>query len=177
MFLPRDWKRRVLYLARLDNHRQHILQSQISKLAPKNVRRMVKYMGHKGFPGNMREAFKIPRQHFLKSFSPPEVNKRKIPKLIVLGHTSEIANVLPLRGLFMCQKTLAYILPSCQESRKNIVKSIPRLKLGETLDITSLNITAVGRDVERNYACICNDKNWSEYTVCIKDSSTMCIDH
>ena len=29
----------------------------------------------------------------------------------------------------------------------------------------------MGRDVEQKYTWICNDKNWSEYTVCIKDSS------
>ena len=171
MFLSRDWKRRVLYLAGLVNHRPHLPRSHISKQAPKNVRRMIKYVGQEGLPENMREAFKILRQHLLKSFPPPKVKKGKIPKLIVLGYTSEIANVLPLRGLLMRQNTLAHIPPSCQEFREINSKSTPCFKNGETLDRTFLNITAVGRDVEQNYTCICDDNNWSEYTVDIKDSS------
>ena len=91
---------------------------------------MTKYVGQEGVPGNMREAFKILRQHFLKSFPPPEVKKHKIPKLIVLGYTSEIANVLPLQGLLMRQVyILTHIPPLCQEFRDIIVKSLPCLKV------------------------------------------------
>ena len=71
----------------------------------------------------------------------------------------------------MRQNVLAHIPPSCQEFREIISKSIACFKYGETLDRTFLNITAVGRDVEQNHTCICNDNNWSEYTVCLKDSS------
>ena len=111
MSLSRDWKRRVLYLAELDNQRQRLVKPHISKLVPKNVRRVIKNVGQEGFPGNLREAFKILRQDFLKSFPPPEVKKREIPKLVVLGYASEIANVLPLRGLLMRQNILAHALP------------------------------------------------------------------
>ena len=64
-------------------------------------------------------------------------------------------------GLLMRQNILAHIPPSCQEFREIIVitKSIPCFKCGETLDITVLSITAVGRDVEQNCTCIRNDKS------------------
>ena len=63
----------------------------------------------------------------------------------------------------MRQNMLAHVPPSCQEFREIIVKSIPCFKYGKTLDVTFLNITAVGRGVEQNYRCFCYDKNWSEY--------------
>ena len=84
MFLSRDWKRKVFYLAELVNHKPHLVQSHISKLAPKRVRRMIKFAGQEGVPGNMREAFKILRQHLpCKVVATTGGEKTRNPKLIV----------------------------------------------------------------------------------------------
>ena len=58
--------------------------------------RMIKYIGQNGIPGNVQKAFNALRKRYLSSFPAPSVQPVKVPKLIVTGFTSEIANVVPL---------------------------------------------------------------------------------
>ena len=120
MFLSRDWKRRILYFAGLVNNRPHLVQSYLSKLAPKTLLRMIKYGGRQGAPGNVQQAFNVLRKQFLKSFPSTEVKKRTFPKLIIMGYTSEIVNVVRLRGLLMRPNILSQIPPTCQAFRECI---------------------------------------------------------
>ncbi|MEP3682181.1 MAG: GIY-YIG nuclease family protein, partial [Ekhidna sp.] len=129
-FSSRDWKRRVDYFTGLVNNKPHLVEKYISKLAPKTLLRMIKHVGQQGIPGNVQQAFNTLRKHFLKSFPPPEIKERKIPKLVVTGFTSEISNVVPLRGLFMRPNILSNIPPSCQEFRECIIKSVLCFKYG-----------------------------------------------
>ena len=119
MFLSRDWKRRPLHLVGLVNHKLHQVQSHISNLALKNVRRMVTHVGQEGVPGNMRDAFKILGQQLLKSFPPPEAKNRKFPKLIVLGYTSKIGQRTSLTGITSASKYISSYSPPYVRNSRN----------------------------------------------------------
>ena len=97
---------------------------------------MIRYIGRQGVPGNVQQAFNILRKQFLKSFPSTEVKKRTLPKLIIMGYTSEIANVIRLRGLLMRPNIQSHIPPTCQGFRECIVKPIACFKYGETMDGT-----------------------------------------
>ena len=117
IFLSRDSKRRILYFAGLFNNRPHLVQSYLSKLAPKTLLRMIKYIGRQGVPRNVQQAFNIVRKQFLKPFPSTEVEKRTFPKLIIMGYTREMANVVRLRGLLMRPNILSHIPHTCQAFR------------------------------------------------------------
>ena len=130
-----------------------------------------------GISGHTQKAFNVLRKYYLSSFPPPSVKPLRAPKLVVVGFTSMIANVDPLRGLFMRANTLSHIPPECVGFRECIVKSIPCFKHGDTLDNCFLNATAVARDDEQNYHCICANPSLSEYVVRIKDGSDWCLNN
>ena len=102
------------------NNRPHLVEPYLSKLAPKTLLRMIKYVGRQGVPANVQQAFNILRKQFLKSFPSTEVKKRTFPKLIIMGYTSEIVNVVRLRGLLMRPNILSQIPPTCQAFRECI---------------------------------------------------------
>ena len=89
-----------------------------------------------------------------------------------MEYTSEIVNVVRLRGLLMRPNNLSHIPPTCQPFRECIVKSIPCFKYGDTMDGTFLNTSIVGRDENQEYHCICAGPFWSKYDVCVEDGST-----
>ena len=99
------------------------MDTYISKLAPKTLLRMIKHAGQQGIPGNVQQAFNVSRRHFLKSFPPPEIKERKIPKLNVTVFTinGDISNVVPSRGLLMLPNILSNIPPSCRAFRECIL--------------------------------------------------------
>ena len=131
---------------------------------------MIKYIiGRQGVPGNVQQAFNILRKQMLKYFPSTEVKKRTFPKRIIMGYTSEIVNVVRLRGLLTRPNILSHIPPTCQAFRECIVKSIPCFKYGGNMDGTFLNTSIVGRDENQEYYCICAEPFWSKYAVCIKD--------
>ena len=142
----------------------------MSQLAPKNILRMLRYIGQNGISGHSQKAFNVLRKHDLKPFPPPSVKPLRAPKLVVMGFTGMIANVVPLRGLFMRTTILSHIPPECVGFRECIMKSIPCFKYGDTLDNCFLNATAEARDVQ-NYHCICANPSMSEYVVRTKDGS------
>ena len=67
-----------------------MVQSYLSKLAPKTLLRMASTLGDKGVPGNVHQAFNILIKQLLKSFRSTEVKKRTFSKRIIMGYTSEI---------------------------------------------------------------------------------------
>ena len=174
MFLSRDWQRRINYFAGLVNNRPHLVDSYILHLAPRNLLRMIKYIGQHGIPGNVQNAFNVLRKRYLSSFPTPSVQPVKVPKLIVMGFTSEIANVVPLRGLLMRPNILSRIPPVCVGFRESITETIPCFKYGQTLDSFFLNASAVARDINQDFQCVCENSRWSKYAVCIKDGS-LCV--
>ena len=89
-----------------------------------------------------------------------------------MRNTSEIVNVVRLRGLLMRPNILSNFPPTCQAFRECIIKSIPCFKCDDTMDGTFLNTRIVGRDENQEYHCICTEPFWSKYGVCIKDGST-----
>ena len=84
-FSSRDWKRRIDYFKGLVDNRPHLVETYISKLAPKTLFRLIKHVGQQGIPGNVQQAFNVLRRHFLKSFPPPEITERKIHKPYCYG--------------------------------------------------------------------------------------------
>ena len=94
-------------------------------LAPRNLLRMIKYIGQNGIPGNVQKAFNVLRKRYLSSFPTPSVDPVKVPKLIVMGFTSEIANVAPLRGLLMRPNIFSRIPPVFVGFRESITETIP----------------------------------------------------
>ena len=89
------------YIAGLVNNRPHLVDSYILHLGPRNLLRMIKYIGQHGIPGNVQKAYILLRKRYLSSFPTPSVYPVKEPKLTVMGFTSEIANVVPVRELLM----------------------------------------------------------------------------
>ena len=152
VFLSWDWQRRMNYFAGLVNNRPHLVDSYISHLAPRNLLRTITYIGQHGIPGNVQKAFNVLRKRYLSSFPTPSVQPVKGPKLIVMGFTSEIANVVPLRGLLMRPNILSRIPPVCVEFRESITLTIPYFKYGLTLDSFFLNASAVARDISRIFS-------------------------
>ena len=68
-----------------------------------------------------------------------------------MGYTSEIVNVVRLRGLLTRPNILSHIPPTCQAFRECIVKSIPCFKYGGNMDGTFLNTSIVGRDENQEF--------------------------
>ena len=56
----------------------------------------INYIRQNGIPGNVLKAFNVLRKRYLSSFPAPSVQPVKMPKVIVMGFTYEIANVVPL---------------------------------------------------------------------------------
>ena len=54
------------------------------------------------------------------------------------------------------------------------METIPCLEYGETLDSFFLNVSAVARDINQNFHCICGNPRCSKYAVCIEDGS-LCV--
>ena len=113
------------YYAGLVNHRQHLGDSYILHLAPINMLRMIKYIGQNGIRGNVQKAFNVLRKRYLTSFPAPSVQPVKVHKFIFMGFTSEIANVVPLRGLLMRPNILSRKPPVCVGLRESIMETIP----------------------------------------------------
>ena len=112
------------------------------------------------------------RKQFLTSFPLTEVKKRTFPKLTIMGYTSEIVNVVRLRGRLTRPNILSHIPPTCQAFWEYFVKSILCFKYGDIMNGTFLNTSIVGRDENQEYHCICAEPFWSKYAVCTKDGST-----
>ena len=72
-----------------------------------------------------------------------------------MGYTSEIVNVVRLRGLLTRPNILSHIPATCQALREYIVKSTACFKYGDTVDGTFFNTRIVGRDENQAYHCIC----------------------
>ena len=141
-------------------------------LAPRNKVRMndtINYIGQNGIPGNSQKAPNVLRKRYLSSFPAPSFQSVKVPKLIVMGFTSEIANVVPLRGLLVRPNILSKMPPVCVGFRESIVETIPCFTYGETLDFFFLNASAVAPDINQNFQCIRGNSRGSKYAVCIKD--------
>ena len=107
---------------------------------------MIRYIGRQGVPGNVQQAFNILRKQFLKPFPSTKGQKRTFPNLIIMGYTSEIVNVVRLRGLLVRPNILSHIPPTCQAFKECIVKSIPCFKYGDTMDGTFLNTSNEARE-------------------------------
>ena len=71
MFLSRDWLRRVNYFTGRINNRPYLVEQNMSQLAPKNILRMLRYIGQNGISGHSQKAFNVLRKHDLKAFPAP----------------------------------------------------------------------------------------------------------
>ena len=70
-----------------------MVQSYLSKLAPKTLLRMASTLGDKGVPGNVHQAFNILIKQLLKSFRSTEVKKRTFSKWIIMGYTLSLIHI------------------------------------------------------------------------------------
>lgn len=175
-FLSRDWKRRWDYLTDLATSRgyQAKIKRYLNKLKLKTVRCMLRYIGQQAISPEQREPFKRLRLRYLNMFPEPSMPVKTPPRLLILGFTSAVANVVPLRGILMRQNLLSLMPLSARQIRDSIIKTVPGFKYGETTDRMLLNSTNVGREVGRDCECICGDDHWSQYSVELKDK-TFCV--
>ena len=54
------------------------------------------------------------------------------------------------------------------------METISCFKYGQTLDSFFHNASAVARDINQDFQCICGNSRWSKYAVCMKDGS-LCV--
>lgn len=97
------------------------------------------------------------------------------PRLLILGCTSAVANVVPLRGILMRDNILSLLPPCARVFREIVAQTVPRFKYGQTTDRMFLTGTGVGREIDRDCTCICNDAHWKQYAVVVKDGSTCVV--
>lgn len=151
------------------------MDAYIESLAKKNMLRMITYVGQKGITEDVLLAFKRLRKEYLASFPPALVKQRKVPQLVVIGFTSNIADVLPLRSILMRPNILSHIPSELAEFKDAVQRIIPCFKYGERSEGMYINTTAVARDANQHeYRCLCNDEWWQKYAVLMKDG-TRCM--
>lgn len=173
-YLSRDWKRRWTYIISLDKISGAAVQLYVDKLKPKTVRCMLKYISQEAFSREQFHPFKRLRAKYLDQFPSPEMPTKKRPKLLILGYTSKLADVISLRGILMRPNLLSLIPPEARKVRDVIHQTVPGFKYGDVTDRMFLNGTRVGRDLERKSTCICTDPHWKKYAMKIFDG-TSCV--
>ena len=98
---------------------------------------------------------------YLSKFPVTNVTVRRPPLLQIVGYTSALADIVPLRALYNDPSLLAHLPQG--EFRDTIRITIPAFHYGETIDRFILNGTNVGRDSDQQSTCICHLPRWKPY--------------
>ena len=181
LFATRDWERRFNFLLKIAK-RNGLLAPHVDKLKPKTVRFLLRYVSDLVYSEDHLAALKALRAKYLSFFPSPEMPCKKRPRLVILGFTSKLADVVPLRNILLRQNILSFLPPVARDFRVAITKTIPGFKYGDVTDKMFLNGARVGREIDTSCSCICSDPHWKEYTVelasgkwCVVTSDTRCI--
>ena len=157
----KDVLRRTMYLQHLVQNKPDEVDKYISSLHIRTIQRILKYLTSERRGESFNEVFTILRQSFLSKFPVPNVTSRNPPLLQIVGYTSALADVVPLRALYN-DPSLLVLLPQ-GEFKDTIRTTIPAFHYGATMDRFLLNGTNVGRDHDQQSTCICHLPCWKPY--------------
>ena len=166
----KDGLRRTMYLQHLVQNKPDEVDKYISSLHIRTIQRILKYLTSERRGESFNEVFTILRQSFLSKFPVPNVTSRTPPPLLqIVGYTSALADIVPLRALYN-DPSLLVLLP--QGEFKDTIRTtiIPAFHYyGATMDRFLLNGTNnVGRAHDQQSTCICHLPCWKPY-VCEVD--------
>ena len=132
-----------MYLQHLVQNKPDEVDKYISSLHIRTIQRILKYLTSERRGESVNEVFTILRQSFLSKFPVPNVTSQNPPLLQIVGYTSALADIVPLRALYN-DPSLLVLLPQ-GEFKDTIRTTIPAFHYGATMDRFLLNGTNVGR--------------------------------
>ena len=122
-------------------NRPNEVEKYISSLHCRTIQRILKHLSSIRWEDGLKEIFGIPRQRYLSKFPVPKVPPKPPPRLHIVGYTSTLADIIPLRALYNDPSLLA-LLPQ-GDFRDAIRTTIPAFFYGETIDRMMINTTNV----------------------------------
>ena len=97
----------------------------------------------------------------------------QLQQIHIVGYTSTLADIIPLRALYNDPSLLA-LLPQ-GDFRDAIRTTIPAFFYGETIDRMMINTTNVGRNPDQQSTCICHMPRWQPYVKLTKTGRRVVI--
>ena len=162
-YLTREGIKRTVYLKSLVQNRPDEVDKYVSSLRCRTIQRILKYLSSIRREDVFKEISVILRQRYLSKFPVPKVPMTSPPRLHIIGYTSTLADIIPLRALYSDPSLLA-LLPR-GDFRDAIRTTIPAFFYGETVDRMMINTTNnAGKNPDQQSTC-----NATQATVCKVD--------
>ena len=150
-------------------HLQYLLQNKpdevdeyISSLHTRTIQRILRYLTSERRGESLNELLVILRKSYLSKFPVANVTVRRPPLLQIVGYTSALADIVPLRALYNDPSLLVH-LPQGELRDTIRTTTIPAFHYGETMDRFILNGTNVRKDYDQQSTCICHLPRWKPY--------------
>ena len=150
----KDGLRRTMHLQYILQNKPDEVDEYISSLHTRTIQRILRYLTSERRGESLNELLVILKKSYLSKFPVTNVTVRRPPLLHIVGYTSALADIIPLRALYNDPSLLVHLPQG--EFRDTIRTTIPAFHYGETMDRFILNGTNVGRDHDQQSTCICH---------------------
>ena len=150
----KDGLRRTMHLQYILQNKPDEVDEYISLLHTRTIQRILRYLTSERTGESLNELLVILRKSYLSKFPVTNVTIRRPPLLQIVGYTSALADIVPLRALYKDSSLLVHLPQG--EFRDTMRTIISAFHYGETMDRYILNGTNVGRDYDQQSTCICH---------------------